>query len=49
MTRRKLRFRADASSALTERGEGNNEWSVSLCLYPTSDTACSNPLTCAEP
>lgn len=49
MTRRKLRFRADASSALTERGEGNNEWSVSLCLYPTSDTACSNPSTCAEP
>jgi hypothetical protein len=49
MTRRKLRFRADSSNALTERGEGNNEWWVSLCLYPSSDTACSSPSTCEEP
>jgi hypothetical protein len=49
MTRRKLRFRADASNALTERSEGNNEWQVSLCLYPRSDTACATPAVCAEP
>jgi hypothetical protein len=49
MTRRKLRFRADASNALTERSESNNEWAVSLCLYPSSDTACSSPSICEEP
>lgn len=44
---RKLRFRADANGALTERNEANNEWSVNVCLYPVADTTCSRE--CLQP
>lgn len=49
-TTRKLRFRADASNALAERNEVNNEWQVNLCLYPASNTTCQNAsVVCAQP
>lgn len=46
-TYRKLRFRADATNALVERNEANNEWQVNICLYAATDTSCAAP--CAEP
>lgn len=41
MIKRKLGFVVDADNTVAERREGNNDWAVTLCLYPESDTACA--------
>jgi hypothetical protein len=46
-TVRKLRFRADANNSLTERNEANNDWEVTVCLYP-STTSCSSAFQICE-
>lgn len=43
MTKRKLGFAVDPDNTVVERREGNNSWSVTLCLYPESDAACAAP------
>jgi hypothetical protein len=39
-TLRTLRFRADSNNSLLERNGANNDWEVTLCLYP-SGSLCS--------
>jgi len=41
LSKRQLTFAVDVDNNLAERHEHDNDWTVTLCLYPESDTACA--------